>query len=411
MEQKHISPWPAVVGCLILQLCVGILYTWSVFRDSVQAAFGGWAGVSMVSSYMLMAFVVGNLVGGVLNDKRGPKFTCYVGIILFAAGIFCTGLLTTSTISLIYLTYCVMGGLGSGIVYGACISCIQKWLPHRRGFASGLAISAFGLSSVVFTPVARSLMGVFTGSDGIVSFRPVFCILGGAFLLIGILACLLVRLPNQAYLDTLPVAVAGNSAAVAAPRDYSLGQACRTLPFWLIFLNIFFINGTWNLATPIIATLGIERGLTPALAAACVALAGIPNAAGRLVMATLSDKIGRVATMIILCVMTFIGAVALTFITGIPYMIAIFLIAFAYGGPSALNAAMSTDFFGPKNSGTNYGIIMMALGLSSIFFNWVSNSILNQDPTATFVMGAITAIIPIFLMLGLNKLQKNWGKD
>ena len=98
------------------------------------------------------------------------------------------------------------------------------------------------------------------------------------------------------------------------------------------------------------------------------------------------------------------------------YFVTIAIIAFAYGGPSALNAALSTDLFGPKNSGTNYGVAMLALGFSSIFFNWVSSTFLHASVdvntmsavgiNSTFIMGAITAVIPVFLMLYINHYLK-----
>ena len=402
------SPWVAIIGCLVVQLCVGIIYLWSVFSNSVVASFG-WnaASAKMVSSYMLFAFVFGNLIGGFLNDKKGPKFTCVAGVILFALGVFCPGFLTPATIGLINLTYCVMGGLGSGFAYGACISCIQKWLPHRRGFASGLAVSAFGLSTVVFTPVSQWLMTAFTdAATGLVNFRPVFFILGGVFFAIGIVACLFISLPSEAYIKGLNLP----AAAVSNAKNYTLGEAMKTVPFWCIFLAIFFINGTWNLTVPLIKGLGLERGLSEAMAVFCVSFTGIPNAAGRLIMATVSDKLGRIPTMLVLCGLTLIGALCMTFVAGIPYIVVIAIIAFAYGGPSALNAALSTDFFGPKNSGTNYGVIMLALGFSSIFFNAVSSSVLGGAVVPTFIMAAVTAVIPVFLMWIISKYQKNWNK-
>lgn len=407
MKSKN-SPVAPIIGCLVIQLCVGILYLWSVFSSPIATAFDWKDGVGMVASYMLFAFVAGNLIGGFLNDKKGPKFTVVLGVIFFSVGVGATGLLTKSTISLIYFTYCVIGGLGSGFAYGACISCIQKWLPHRRGLASGLAVSAFGLSTVIFTPVSKWLMDKFT-TDGIVNFQPVFFILAGVFFVLGIIACLFVHLPSDEYVNKLRPAASG-AKTINAEKNYTLGQAIKTLPFWCIFLSIFFINGTWNLTVPLIKDLGMERGLSEAMAVFCVSFTGIPNAAGRLIMATLSDKIGRTLTMCILSIMTLIGAILMTFVGGIPYIITIALIAFAYGGPSALNAAITTDFFGPKYSGTNYGVVMLALGFSSVFFNMISKNVLNSDPVPTFIMAAVTAIIPIFLMMVINKCLKKQQK-
>lgn len=400
------SAIPSIIGCLIIQICVGILYMWSVFKTPVVTSFN-WTSeaANMVSSYMLFSFVAGNLIGGFLNDKKGPRLTATLGIIMFALGIGLTGLLTSETIGLMNLTYCVLGGLGSGFAYGACISCVQKWLPHRCGLASGLTVSAFAFSTVIFAPVSNALMTAHS-VDGVVNFRPVFLTLAGVFLVAGLIGTLLVKLPDEAYLKTLPARPVSNKNFTG--KNYTLGQAMKTLPFWFIFLEILFINGTWTLSIPLIKNLGVERGLSEAAAVAVVSITGIFNAGGRLIMATLSDKLGRTMTIIVLSVLTFIGAVLMVLnIQGAGFIVAICVIAFAYGGPASTNAALSTDFFGPKNSGTNYGVIMLALGVSSVLFNSISSRFLQGDVTKTYIMAAISAVIPIFLMLVINQRLKN----
>ena len=409
--KKQKNPWISIIACLVVQLCVGILYLWSAFRSNIVAAYG-WtpSAATMVSSYMIFAFVFGNLIGGVINDKKGPKLTCILGVALFSVGVIVTAFVKTA--GLFYLTYAVMAGLGSGFAYGACISCIQKWLPHKRGLASGLACSAFGLSTVVFTPVSNALMNANMDAAGIVNFVPVFLTLGIVFAVLGFVACLFISLPDEEYIRSLNLP----AKAVAGNVDFTLGQAIKLPAFWALFFSIFFINGTWNLCVPLIRDLGIVRGLSPEMAIACVSFTGITNAAGRLIMASLSDKIGRTNTMYVLCGLTLLGAILMTFIGGMGYFVTIAIIAFAYGGPSALNAALSTDLFGPKNSGTNYGVAMLALGFSSIFFNWVSATFLHASVdvgtmtasgiNSTFIMGAVTAIIPVFLMMYINSYLK-----
>ncbi len=405
------SPWISIIACLVVQLCVGILYLWSAFKNNIIAAYG-WdtTSANLVSSFMLFAFVFGNLIGGFINDKKGPKVTCVSGVILFSLGVILTSFV--KSVALFDFTYAIMAGLGSGFAYGACISCIQKWLPHKRGLASGLACSAFGLSTVIFTPVSKALMNANMDANGIVNFTPVFLTLGIVFAVLGLAACVFINLPGEEYLRSLNLP----KAAVSGSVNFTLGQAIKKPAFWALFFSIFFINGTWNLCVPLIVPLGQVRGLTEAMAIACLSFTGITNAAGRLIMATLSDKIGRSNTMYILCGLTLLGAVLMTFIGGMGYFVTIAIIAFAYGGPSALNAALCTDMFGPKNSGTNYGVAMLALGFSSIFFNLISGKVLNAsvDVAAgsavgiapTFIMGAVTAVIPVFLMFYINHYLK-----
>lgn len=392
-----------IIGCLIVQMCVGIIYLWSVFNSAVVASFDWTANAAkMVSSYMLLGFVTGSLAGGFLNDKKGPKFTATIGVILFAAGVALTGLLTKDSIALMYLTYCAMGGMGSGFAYSACISCVQKWMPHKRGLASGLAASAFGLSTVLFAPLSKWLMGIFTDDAGLVVFKPVFLILAATFFTAGIIGCILIKRPSAEYTKQLTQSV----PAAATGRDLTLGQAVKKVPFWCIFFSILFMNGTWNLAVPMIYDLGMERGLSAAAATFCVSFTGVPNAAGRLVMAAVSDKIGRARSVGILAAATAVCALLLTFVGGYGFIVVIAVTAFAYGGPSAINAAMNTDFFGAKNSGTNYGVIMLSLGLSSVFFNFVASRFLDGAIVPTFIMAAVTAVIAIGMMVIIEICQK-----
>ena len=405
---KKQSPIVPVVALLVAQLCVGILYVWSVLKPAAISHYGWDAGaVNLVASFMLFAFCVGNLFGGALNDKIGPKKVCIMGMILFGGGILISSFIPAGAgIVGFYITYCIIGGIGCGFTYGAVISGIQKWFPHRRGFASGLGTSTFGLATVVFSPIIGGMLDK-------MSISATLRILSIVFLVVGLVASLFVKLPSQEYLATI-VMPAPKKTSIAT-RDMPLSQAWKTLPFWCLFLGIFFYNGTWNLVTPLIKGLGTERGLTEALAITCVSLTGLFNAAGRLIMASLSDKLGRINTMHILSVITAVCALLLIFVGGYSYFVVILITVFAYGGPAAVNPATSTDFFGPKNSGANYGVIMLALGLSSIFFNAISNAMYAATGayTLTFIMAALSAVATIVIFIIINgciKKQKAEAK-
>lgn len=396
---------PAVIGCLVVQLCVGILYVWSVFKQPAIDFFGWEAGsVNLVASFMLFCFCFGNLVGGTLQDRIGPKPVCIMGVCLFGGGILVSSFLpATAPIALFYLTYCVVAGMGSGFAYGAVLSCMQKWFPHKRGFASGLGASAFGLSTVVFSPVISALLNA-------VSLSRTLLILSILFLVVGLVACTFISLPDQAYLATLNLPAA--AAKGGEDNSKTLAQAVKTLPFWLLFLGCFLYNGTWNMLTPLIKGLGVERGLSESLAVLCVSLTGLTNAAGRLLMASLSDKLGRINTLNILCAMTLVCGLLLIFVGGPAYLVVVLITAFAYGGPAAINPATSTDFFGPKYSGTNYGVIMLALGFSSVVFNAISNALYAATGayTMTFIMGGVTAVLSIVIYLIIDRLIKKQKK-
>lgn len=390
-----------VVACLLIQLCVGILYLWSVFNGSVAKYFE-WdsSSANMVSSFMIFGFVLGNLLGGFLQDKTNPRIICFVGCFMFCLGIFLTSLLTSDTVWLIYLTYSGLGGLGCGFAYGCVLSCLQKWFPNNRGFASGLSVSAFGLSTVLFSPIAQALLDKLGVPN-------TFAVLAGVFFVATMVACFFVKLPAQ---TTQNNATEQNQADLTVSHASGLTplETMKLLPFWCIALSCFFINATWNIVVPVIKSLGMERGLTENLAVLTVSLTGIANAVGRLGMATASDKIGRTNTIIFLAVLTAVCATALIWANGILFVIVIALTAFAYGGPSATFPAMTTDISGARYSGTNYGIAMLGLGFSSVVFTWLSG--LLTDATGSFsaslILAATTCVVPIILMFVYKKTAK-----
>lgn len=393
---------PAVISCLVVQLCLGILYVWSVFKQPAIDFFGWEAGsVNLVSAFMLFCFCFGNLTGGILQDRIGPKPVAVIGLCMFCAGVLLSSFLPAAApIILFYLTYCLIAGFGSGFAYGPMLFCIQKWFPHRRGFASGLGAAAFGLSTVVFSPIIDMLISA-------VGLSKTLLILAIIFLVVGITACTFIKLPDKEYLAGLNLPAAASSAA-GTDNSKTLGQAVRTAPFWLLFLGCFLYNGTWNMITPLIKGLGMDRGLSAALATLCVSLTGAANAAGRLIMSSLSDKMGRIKTLNILCIATLLCSLLLIFVGGPVYLVIVLITAFAYGGPAAINPATSTDFFGPKYSGANYGVIMLALGFSSVVFNAISNALYAATGTytLTFIMGGVTAALSMVLYVIIDRLNR-----
>ena len=393
---------PSITGCLFVQLCVGILYLWSMFRGPVVAHYN-WSNeaATMVFSYMMVAFVAGNLIGGFFQDKTNPKLVATIGCVIFCGGIFLTSLLTERNIKLIYLTYSGMSGIGCGFVYGSVLSCLQKWMPHRRGFASGLSVSAFGLSTVVFGPLSSWLLSLpaFEGNAVPMTFRTLSIV----FFIVSMAACVLIRLPSQAYLNSLNLPASVSNTASKTP-----GQAIRYLPFCCVVLSCFLISGIWNIVSPAIKDLGAARGLSESLAVAAVSLSGIANTAGRLSMASLSDKIGRGKTVQILGLLTLSASLGMIYFGGLIMVLLVLALAFAYGGASATFPAIIADLCGTKYLGTNFGISLLSLGFSSILFNAVSNAMImaTGSDTLSFLFGGAAGVLPVLLMLPVNNAYK-----
>lgn len=398
--QKQKVPLAPVIGCLLSQLCVGVVYLWSVFRADAMTYFH-WAlsPANLVSSFMVFGFCAGSFAGGALNVRFGAKRISLLGIALFCAGLLSSSLLPQGTKPvLFYLTYCTLGGIGVGFTFNSGLFCLQSWFPHRRGFASGLGTAAFGLGSVVFSPVISTLLREMTISATL-------RVLAIGVAVVGFGSCLLIRAPGKDYLAALPHT---EHSATDAARDMPFREAFRTVPFWCMVGGLFFYNAAWNVLTPLVKGLGIARGLSQSAAVICVSLTGVFNAAGRLVMSTLSDRLGRIRTVYVLSGITTVCALLLTFIGGAGYFATALLTVFAFGGPAAVFPAACTDLFGQKYSGTNYGFGMLALGLSSIVFNAVSNALFTATGAyvASFLVCAASALLTVVFYAIIQRCLK-----
>lgn len=389
----------SIICCLINMFCVGLVYMWSVFQNPVVEHFS-WNpnAMTITSSVMIACFVFGTLIGGAIQDRTTPRFVSLIGACIYFAGLFSTSLLTDKYYWLIYITYGILGGLGVGFVYSAALSTVQKWMPHRRGLATGISCGSFGLSIVALTPVVELLLSN-------VGVPLTFRYLSIALVVILLVSSLFVKNPGQEFLSSLKL------PARAKGRDYTPKEAVKTPEFWCIALSLFFLPAAYMMVIPIVKSLALARGISETQASVTVALIGVSSAVARISSGVLSDKLGRTQVIFILAVVMCVSSAVMTFADGILYSIVVLLIVFAQTGPSSVFPAFTTDAFGAKYSGTNYGLAFMFMGFSSLFFTWLSN-VLNADGmvtgdyTVSFVVGAVCCVVPITLLPLANHFIK-----
>lgn len=388
-----------LIAGMIVQLCAGIIYMWAVFKGPV-AGFLEKApeDIALVSSVMLSAFVIGIILGGTLQDKLGPRKITLMGSIMMSLGILASSFVTADTASMIYVTYGIVGGIGVGIVYMCTIACVQKWFPDRRGFATGAMVGAFGFSLVIFAPLAENML-VSVGVPG------TFRIFGLTFLVLCISASLILRDPPAGY--SVPGAAAKRNSD---RKQYTPGEMVRTIPFYLISGSMFFVLPAYFILNPNLVSLAAERGLAD-YAVSGVIITGLFSATGRLSITWLSDKIGRDGALFLIAAMTAVGVIAITFATGLLFLVCVAIISLAFGGASGTYAAITADYFGTKNMGANYGLVTLGFGASALMFPFLSNVISEQgDMTNAFILSAVTCAIAFILVLMLKILNSRDAK-
>ncbi|MCL2265798.1 MAG: MFS transporter [Treponema sp.] len=385
----------------IMQLFLGILYVWSVFVKPVHEVFG-WQieSVKLTSSFMLCFFVVGIIAGGKLHLKIGSDKVVLMGGLLLASGMLATSFLPQSAAWLMYITYGIIGGFGVGSAYNAIICAAQKWFVQKRGLVTGIVVCAFGLSTVIFAPIIRTLIERF-------QLRPTFLILAAAFFIATIVLFRLIRLPDENTSSSAPSANAAVTALLAK-RQYVLTETIKTKQYYLIAFSLAVATAPFFILNPSFITYAEARGV-PEFGTIIVMLTGVANACGRLTVPLLSDRIGREKAAFTVIFVTSICALFLTFVQGAAFIAAVLATAFCFGGLPGLYAVLASDYFGIKNAGANYGAVMMGFAFSALTFPIIIGLI--QNDTMKFValsaMAAVGVILIILLMMSKKKFEES----
>lgn len=380
-----------LIAGIIIQFCAGIIYMWSVFKVPVEEHLNGW-DTALTASIMLSAFVIGILVGGHALDKYGPRIVCIVGSIMMSMGIFSTSFVTSDMPDLIYLTYGVIGGFGVGVVYASTVSVIQKWFFDKRGFATGMMVGAFGFSLVFFTPVANYLLD----SVGV---PETFQIFGMVFLILCVIASLFIIHPPSDY----SVGTGSKVNIRLAQKQYKPSEILRTKTFYFIMLSLFFVLPAYFILNPMFVELGEARGLSKDFALVAVMITGVCSALGRLGVAWISDKIGRINAVFGVILITLIGVLMITFAEGALFVVCLALISFAFGGAAGVYPSLVVDNFGTENIGANYGLVMLGFGGSALLFPVIAAGL--TSTTMPFLLAAVTCLIALVCIV-LLRAQK-----
>jgi MFS family permease len=421
--------WAIAVAGTVAMICLGTVYSWSLFTQPLIAAFG-WSNTTTTWAFALAIFFlgVGAIIGGRWQDRRGPRPVAMTGVILWGVANILAGLGVRSLgAPWMYLTYGIAGGLGLGIGYVTPVAAVAKWFPDRRGLGTGMVVMGFGLGAFIYNNVLKAI-GPFAamateagkvlaarsaGTHGAVlspgsvgTLTSTFIWSGIVFAVLGGICASFLRNPGAAPVPVASAA-AGTPAAVPAARaaavDYPPSQALRSLQFWelwfMLFLNvtagILFISN----AVPIMREL---TGAAPATALAIYGFIALFNGLGRFFWGAVSDKIGRNWAYLLIY-----GTQALIFaVVGGIHALALVTILFAvvlldYGGGFGTMPSFTADYFGTKYMGVNYGWILTAWGVAGvvgpIFVALV------KDRTGSFtgalpiiaVMLALSMILPI----------------
>jgi len=379
--------WTVTFSGLGINLALGILYTWSMFKGAIEKEFG-WKGSQLNDPYALccLVFALAMILAGRCQDKFGPRLTASIGGLLVAAGMILIS--RTNNYAVWVLGFGVLVGTGIGFGYSSATPPALKWFPpSKTGLIAGLVVAGFGLAPVYLAPTSQKLLGLYGLQGAMLIFGISF------FVIVCGLAQLLMN-PPAGY-----IVAAKSGAAKPAAASSTPGQMLRTPSFWLLWVLYFIGAGAGLMVISSISPMAKKSMGEAAFIA--VAVMAIGNAAGRIGAGLLSDKIGRRWTlMIVLLCQAVLMFIAIP-VTGSKEMAAVVivliatLIGFNYGANLSLFPSFTKDLWGLKSFGVNYGVIFTAWGVGGFVFSRVQQTLVagSKSYTSSFIAAGVLLIV------------------
>jgi len=404
-EGKIMNRWLVVAGAILIQLCLGAIYAWSVFTPSLIAEPYNFtaAQTQLIFGVGLAAFAAAVIVAGRMQAKFPPRNVASLGGIILGIGYVLAKFVGTSFIGHL-ITIGLIGGIGIGLGYVVPIAVGVKWFPDKKGLLSGLAVAGFGFGALLWVKLAGS-WGHLIENIGVAN---VFMVYGIAFAAIVLIGSIWMVNPPEGYKPKGwdPPQIQDGTSANGAINLTSV-QMLKTPQFYMLW--IMFIAGAMAglMVIGCIKLFGIDAlmstGMDAKLASAKAGTAmavffALANGIGRIAWGMISDKIGRMKSLFLMCIIQ--GVVMLSFYkmgstVGLLYLGAA-VIGFNFGGNFALFPAATADFFGNKTVGHNYGWVFSAYGVGGIVGPYIGGYF-----KSSATGGDVTAWITPFLIAGI----------
>lgn len=361
VEDTGLNRWWRVVGGMSMNLALGTLYAWSVFVAPLEKQFG-WkrAQTSNVFTIAVVVFALTFIVAGRLQDRFGPFWVSLTGGVLVSLGFFLCAY--TTSLNYLYVCFGVIGGLGNGFGYATPIPVMAKWFPDKRGLAVGLAVAGYGGGSAIFGPLANLKL---IPAYGVAT---TFQILGVIFLVMTLFGAFLLKNPPAGY-KPAGWAPAPAAKAAATTHEFTPSEVLRTPAFYLMWVA-YALGCSAGLMVisqlvPFAKSVGIGSA---ALATMGLVVGAAGNASGRILSGWMSDALGRLNVLRLMIAISMVAMPILYLVGGKVSLlyIVVFVVYWCYGTQLSVNASTTSDFWGTKNAGLNYGLLFTSWGVAGI---------------------------------------------
>jgi len=352
--------WTVAVAGVIMQISLGAVYAWSVFRIPLTRTCG-WTISQVTFAFTLAILMLGfaAFVGGLWMRRSGPRVVAMVAGFLYGGGVALASL-SAGRLYWLYLSYGVIGGIGIGLGYIVPVATLVKWFPDKRGMITGIAVAGFGAGALITAPIASRLIS----SAGVLR---TFAILGMIYFVAVTIPAFFMKDPPPNYRPAGWVPSAAQQKE-RSTKIYNLSEALRTWQWYalwaLLFLNTSAGISIISQAAPMAQE---TTGVTAVAAAGLVGIISIANGAGRFLWAWLSDLVGRrwvFLSMFVLQAVLFFILPRVQSFAG--FTILCFIVLLCYGGGFGTMPAFAADYFGAENVGSIYGLMLTAWGFAGL---------------------------------------------
>ena len=357
MPQPIPTRWIIAAAGVVMQIALGAIYAWSVFRTPLVEEFG-WSISDVTLTFTIAIFVVGfaTFGGGMWMRRSSPRVVALAAGALYGLGIFLASF--TSSLGWLYFSYGLLGGIGLGLGYIVPVATLVKWFPDKRGMITGLAVAGFGAGALITAPIATGLIEA-------IGVLRTFAVLGVAYLVMIVAAALFMQDPPAGY---KPAGWEPSTAGGRQAAGYTLQGALRSWQ-WYGLWTLLFLNTTAGIAIISQAAPMAQEitGATAAVAAATVGLISIANGVGRLFWAWLSDFVGRRAVFLTMFLLQAVAFWLLPLAGAlVAFSVLTLVILLCYGGGFGTMPAFAADYFGTEHVGSIYGLMLTAWSAAGV---------------------------------------------
>ncbi|MBD3379402.1 MAG: MFS transporter [Candidatus Omnitrophica bacterium] len=386
------SRYMVIFAGVLIMLCLGVAYSWGVFLMPLEQDLGwGRAQISLAVSILLLVFSAFMSIGGICERKYGPRITATAGGLLVALG--WIGASFSRTPQWLYMSYGVLGGMGTGLAYIPSVSCGIKWFPGKKGLITGIIVFGFGFGAAFLSPV----MSYFIGLSG---WRATMLWAGFIFGALIIVSARLLKTPECGF-------EAPRGASEAKKGEYTPVEMMRTAAFKTMFVTYFISMVAGMMTIGHVVAFAQGQGFTAIQGAFALTVLSIFNGLGRILAGHFSDLWGGKKTLAFLFFIIGCSMFLFFHVAGIFLLYAVSaVIGLCFGGFLAVYPPLTSEYFGQKNFSVNYGLVFVGYG-SGCFLGPLAGGVVydlfNSYMIAFYSSGALALVGGIVVLCLLKE--------